>query len=65
MIGKAKSISHGINALRYITGELEEQETSRTDIPHQGQPASVQTRCAGRMGYDKSPCADGQEHDPH
>ncbi|UKI18510.1 MAG: hypothetical protein L6V80_03205 [Bacteroidales bacterium] len=65
MIGKAKIHKSRNKRPPIHHRRVEKQETSRTDIPHQGQSASVQTRYAWRMGHDKSPCADGQEHDPH
>ena len=34
MIAKAKSISHGIRAMLYVSGGIEEQETPRKDNAH-------------------------------
>lgn len=47
MIAKAKSISRGIKDIELYHGRIEEQETSRTHLLRQGQPAFVES---GRDG---------------
>lgn len=47
MIAKAKAISHGINDIRYITGESQNKKTSGEDLSGIGQPVTLRT---GRYG---------------
>lgn len=49
MIAKAKAISHGINAIRYITGESLNKKTSRENPSGIRQSDAIATGHSGDM----------------
>lgn len=49
MIAKAKAISHGINAIRYISGESLKKKTSGENLSGIGQSDAVATGHSGDM----------------
>ena len=49
MIAKAKAISHGINAIRYITGESQHKKAPGENPSDIGQSAAIATRRYGDM----------------
>lgn len=50
MIAKAKAISHGINDIRYITGESHNKNI-RKNLPDIGQYDAIGTRCNGCLEF--------------
>ena len=49
MIAKAKAISHGINDIRYITGESQHKKSSGKDLSGIGQSVALRTGRYGNM----------------
>ena len=54
MIAKAKAISHGINDIRYITGESQHKKHPEKDLSGIGQSVALRT---GRYGEYGAPCS--------
>lgn len=63
MIAKAKAISHGINDIRYITGESHNKNI-RKNLSDIGQYDVIGTRCNGYMEFNAThsfPLPPGEE----
>lgn len=64
MIAKAKAISHGINDIRYITGESHNKKTSGKNLSDIGQYDAIGTRCNGCLEFNATysfPLPSGEE----
>ena len=64
MIAKAKAIPHGINDIRYITGESHNKKQSGKNLPDIGQYDAIGARCNGCLEFNATysfPLPPGEE----